>query len=39
LWTGFIVPPYTETYTFVVGVDDYAKLWLDDALLIEAIYG
>ncbi len=34
-WTGFILPSYSETYTFYVNSDDGARLWVDNQLLID----
>lgn len=33
-WTGFIVPLYTETYTFYTASDDGVRLWVDNKPLI-----
>jgi hypothetical protein len=33
-WTGYIVPLYTETYTFYIASDDGARLWVDNKQLI-----
>jgi hypothetical protein len=33
-WTGFVVPLYTETYTFWTVSDDGIRLWVDGQLLI-----
>jgi len=35
-WTGQIIPEHSGTYTFYIVVDDGARLWIDDALLIDA---
>jgi hypothetical protein len=34
-WTGFIVPRYSESYTFYTESDDGARLWIDDRLIID----
>ncbi|NDJ77045.1 MAG: hypothetical protein GYB65_12390, partial [Chloroflexi bacterium] len=34
-WTGYVVPLYTETYTFYTQSDDGARLWIDDQLVID----
>lgn len=34
-WEGFIKPEYTETYTFYTNVDDGARLWVNDVLVID----
>lgn len=33
-WKGFIVPLYTEIYTFYTASDDGARLWVDNTQLI-----
>jgi len=30
-WTGFVMPAYSETYTFRLTADDYARLWVNAA--------
>ncbi len=35
IWTGSIVPKYSETYKFSITVDDGTRLWIGDALLID----
>jgi hypothetical protein len=34
-WTGYILPAYSEVYTFYVDVDDAARLWINDKLLFD----
>jgi len=34
-WTGWIVPEYTETYTFYTYADDGTRLWINDTLVID----
>jgi hypothetical protein len=34
-WTGFVVPNYSETYSFHVASDDGARLWIDGVLIID----
>ncbi|MCX7935401.1 MAG: PA14 domain-containing protein, partial [Planctomycetota bacterium] len=34
-WTGFIVPAFSEEYTFTTIADDNARLWINGALVIE----
>jgi alpha-L-fucosidase len=34
-WTGFIVPKYSEEYTFYTYSDDGVKLWINGKLIIE----
>ena len=34
-WTGKIVPPTTDTYTFRVDSDDGARLWVNNQLIID----
>ncbi|MCW5558970.1 MAG: hypothetical protein KIT22_14210, partial [Verrucomicrobiae bacterium] len=33
-WTGTVTPRFTETYTFIVTVDDGVRLWVNNQLLI-----
>jgi hypothetical protein len=33
-WTGFVVPVYTEAYTFYTASDDGARLWVDTKQLV-----
>lgn len=35
-WTGFIEPRFSESYCFVVVVDDGARLWVDGRLVLDA---
>lgn len=35
-WTGFIEPRFSENYSFLVVVDDGARLWVDDRLVLDA---
>ena len=35
-WVGFIVPRFSETYTFAIGKDDGARLWIGDKQLINS---
>ncbi|MCI0536136.1 MAG: PA14 domain-containing protein, partial [Verrucomicrobiales bacterium] len=34
-WRGFVVPRFSEEYTFFTMSDDGVRLWLDDELLID----
>src|SRR5262249_11860073 len=34
-WTGFIVAPTSETYTFFTNTDDGVKLWVNNQLIID----
>lgn len=34
-WSGYILPAFSEVYTFIVTVDDGARLWIDDVLLLD----
>ena len=34
-WTGYIRPSFTEKYTFVVEVNDGARLWIDGTLIVD----
>ncbi|MHA2362553.1 MAG: lamin tail domain-containing protein [Candidatus Hodarchaeales archaeon] len=36
--TGYIVPLYSETYTFYLATDDGARMWVDGNLLINKWY-
>ncbi len=36
IWTGQLLPKTSETYTIYLTVDDGARLWLGDRLLIDA---
>ncbi|MDD3145960.1 MAG: DUF2341 domain-containing protein [Candidatus Riflebacteria bacterium] len=33
-WSAWIIPQFTETYTFYTRTDDGAKLWVNDELLV-----
>lgn len=35
-WTGYIEPRFSEGYTFLIVVDDGAKLWIDDRQILDA---
>lgn len=34
-WTGFVVPRYSQTYTFATTSDDGVRLWVDGRLIID----
>lgn len=34
-WTGELVPRYTETYNFAMPVDDGARVWIDNVLVLD----
>ncbi|HOZ46185.1 MAG TPA: PA14 domain-containing protein [Candidatus Hydrogenedentes bacterium] len=34
-WSGYVVPQYSEVYTFVSRTDDGVRVWVDGALLID----
>ena len=34
-WTGLIEPRYSENYTFTVAKEDYARLWINGALVAD----
>ena len=34
-WSGFVVPLYSQTYTFYTTTDDGVRLWVNDQLLID----
>lgn len=38
-WTGFIEPRFSESYSFLAVVDDGARLWVDDRLVLDAWEG
>ena len=38
-WTGLIETKYSETYTFYLKMDDGARLWVNDSLIINAWTG
>ena len=33
-WTGFVVPKYSESYTFYVKADDGVRLWINGTQVI-----
>ena len=33
IWTGQIEPEFSETYTFLITMDDFATLWVDDQVV------
>ena len=37
-WRGMVKPEFSEVYTFSVAVDDGAKLWINDLLVIDHWY-
>mmetsp|Transcript_34887 Transcript_34887/g.82189 ORF Transcript_34887/g.82189 Transcript_34887/m.82189 type:complete len:5981 (-) Transcript_34887:63-18005(-) len=37
-WTGMLKPEYSEVYTFSIAVDDGAKLWINDLLIVDHWY-
>ena len=34
-WTGWVIPDYSEDYTFSVRTDDGVRLWVDNELIID----
>lgn len=34
-WVGCIIPQFNETYTFWLDIDDQARLWIDNELIID----
>lgn len=34
-WEGVIMPEFSEIYTFWLDIDDQARLWIDDELIID----
>jgi hypothetical protein len=37
-WQGMVRPLYSEVYTFSIAVDDGAKLWINDLLVVDHWY-
>ncbi|MBU6294697.1 MAG: hypothetical protein KJS91_08425, partial [Planctomycetes bacterium] len=35
-WEGFILPQFSETYTFITETDDGVRLWVDGKLVVNA---
>lgn len=35
-WEGYVMPLSSEIYTFLLDVDDHARLWIDGVLLIDS---
>lgn len=35
-WTGFIEPRFSESYTFLLVVDDGVRMWIDDRQILDA---
>ncbi|KAL9178492.1 hypothetical protein ACHAXT_001830 [Thalassiosira profunda] len=35
-WEGYVVPSFSETYTFWLDIDDHARLWVGGSLLIDS---
>ena len=35
-WEGYVMPSYSELYTFWVDVDDHVRLWVDGILLVDS---
>ncbi len=35
-WTGYIEPRFTESYTFLLVVDDGVRMWIDDRQILDA---
>src|SRR5579859_642021 len=35
-WTGFVVPPYSGTYTFYATSDDGIRVWVNGSLIIDS---
>jgi hypothetical protein len=34
-WEGVVIPQFSETYTFWLDIDEHARLWIDDELVID----
>ena len=37
-WSGYLVPQYTQTYTFTVEADDGVQLFVENQLIIDKFY-
>lgn len=35
-WEGYVMPSFSETYTFWLDVDDHVRLWVDGILLVDS---
>ncbi|HEY0705710.1 MAG TPA: PQQ-dependent sugar dehydrogenase, partial [Polyangia bacterium] len=35
-WTGFVLPQFTESYTFATDSDDGVRVWVNDVLVLDA---
>ena len=35
-WEGYVMPSFSEAYTFWIDADDHARLWVDGILLIDS---
>lgn len=35
-WEGYVMPSFSDTYTFWLDVDDHVRLWIDGILLIDS---
>jgi len=35
-WEGYVMPSFSETYTFWLDIDDHVRLWVDGTLLIDS---
>lgn len=35
VWTGYLKPTYTESFTFHIESDDGVKVWVNDVLIID----
>ncbi len=35
-WTGYLVPPYSDAYTFYTRVNDGVRLWVDGTLVFDS---
>ena len=36
-WSGFLLPTYSEAYTFVVHVNDGVKVWVGETVVIDSL--
>jgi len=34
-WTGYVLPAFSEVYNFIITVNDGARLWINDELLMD----
>lgn len=34
-WTGYLLPAFSEVFTIAITVDDGARVWIDDVLILD----